>query len=65
MAGLSRKSVLGAITGRGPDDRLAASIAAALVAAQRGASILRVHDVAATIDAVAVAAAVAGAPQPA
>jgi dihydropteroate synthase len=63
MAGLSRKSMLGAITGRGPDDRLAASIAAAMVAAQRGASILRVHDVAATVDAVAIAAAVAGATQ--
>ena len=63
MAGLSRKSVLGAITGRGPDDRLAASIAAAMVAAQRGASVLRVHDVAATVDAIAIASAVVGVPE--
>ena len=55
MAGLSRKSMLGAITRRSVDDRLAGSIAAALIAVQRGASILRVHDVAATVDAIAVA----------
>ena len=54
MAGLSRKSMLGAITGRSVDDRLHASVAAALLAAERGASILRVHDVAATRDALAV-----------
>ena len=57
MAGLSRKSMLGAITGRSVDDRLAGSIAAALIAVQRGASILRVHDVAPTVDAIAVACA--------
>lgn len=59
MAGLSRKSTLGAITGRPAGDRMPASVAAALLAAQRGAKILRVHDVAATRDALAVLAAVA------
>ncbi|MFC9557894.1 dihydropteroate synthase, partial [Rhodococcus sp. NPDC056960] len=54
MAGLSRKGMLGAITGRDIDHRQAASVAAALLAAQNGAAILRVHDVAATVDAVAV-----------
>ncbi|MCZ7563906.1 MAG: dihydropteroate synthase [Burkholderiales bacterium] len=54
LAGLSRKSTLGRITGRPPGERLAASVAAALLAAQRGARILRVHDVAATRDALAV-----------
>jgi dihydropteroate synthase len=54
LAGLSRKSMLGALTGRGPQDRLAASIAAALLAAERGATILRVHDVKETRDALAV-----------
>jgi dihydropteroate synthase len=58
MAGLSRKGMLGAITGRAVTDRLAASVAAAVIAAQQGASILRVHDVAATVDAVAVVRAV-------
>jgi len=57
MAGWSRKSTLGAVTGRGATERLAASIAAALLAAQHGAKILRVHDVAATRDALAVLAA--------
>jgi dihydropteroate synthase len=56
VAGWSRKSTLGAITGRAADDRLAASLAAALLAVQRGARILRVHDVAATRDALAVLA---------
>ena len=54
LAGLSRKSMLGAIAGRPAQDRMAASVAAALLAAQRGATILRVHDVAATRDALAV-----------
>jgi len=58
LAGLSRKSVLGAITGRAVGDRLHASVAAALLAAERGAAILRVHDVAATRDALAVLAAI-------
>jgi dihydropteroate synthase len=59
LAGISRKSMLGAITGHAVDDRLPASLAAALLAAQRGASILRVHDVAATRDVLAVWHAVA------
>jgi dihydropteroate synthase len=50
MVGLSRKSVLGQLTGRAVGDRLPASLAAALIAAQRGAAVLRVHDVAATRD---------------
>ena len=54
MAGLSRKGMLGAITGRDVDHRQAASVAAAMIAAQNGAAILRVHDVAATVDAVSV-----------
>jgi dihydropteroate synthase len=54
LAGLSRKSTIGAITGRGVDDRLAGSIASALAAAVRGARILRVHDVRETVDALAV-----------
>jgi dihydropteroate synthase len=63
LAGLSRKSTLGAITGRPPAERGAASIAAALLAVERGARIVRVHDVAATKDALAVWSAVsAGVP---
>jgi len=54
LVGWSRKSTLGVITGRAVDERLAASLAAALAAAARGASILRVHDVAATVDALKV-----------
>jgi dihydropteroate synthase len=52
LAGLSRKSMLGAVTGRNvASERVAASIAAAVCAAERGASIIRVHDVAQTVDA--------------
>jgi len=58
LAGWSRKSSLGRITGKPAGDRLAASIAAALITAQNGAGILRVHDVAATRDALAVLSAV-------
>jgi dihydropteroate synthase len=54
LAGLSRKSVLGAVTGRGADDRVHASVAAALLAVRQGARILRVHDVAATRHALSV-----------
>jgi dihydropteroate synthase len=54
LAGLSRKSMLGAITGRSVGQRLSASVTAAVLAAQRGAAILRVHDVAETRDALAV-----------
>ena len=51
LAGLSRKSMLGAITGREVGERMAASVAAALLAVQRGAAIVRVHDVRETVDA--------------
>jgi dihydropteroate synthase len=54
LAGFSRKASLGAITGRAADERLAASIAAAILCAQNGATILRVHDVRETVDAVKV-----------
>jgi len=54
LAGLSRKSTLGAITGRPEEGRVAASVAAALIAVERGASILRVHDVQETVDALKV-----------
>lgn len=54
LAGLSRKGMLGKITGRDPDQRVHASVAAALFAAERGAHIVRVHDVTATRDALAV-----------
>ncbi len=58
--GLSRKSMIGEITGRkAPQDRAAGSVAAAMIAVQRGAHIVRVHDVAATVDALAVWQAVA------
>jgi len=60
LAGWSRKSTLGAVTGRGADDRLAGSLAAVLLAVQRGARIVRVHDVAATRDVLAVFAAFEG-----
>ncbi len=51
LVGLSRKSMLGRLTGRGADQRLAASIAAAVLAVERGARIVRAHDVAETVDA--------------
>ncbi|WP_374326514.1 dihydropteroate synthase [Azonexus sp.] len=54
LVGVSRKSMLGQITGQPVSERRAASVAAALLAAQRGAAILRVHDVAETRDALAV-----------
>jgi len=54
LVGLSRKSVLGVVTGRGPTQRVAAGIAAHVLAMVKGARILRVHDVAATRDAVAI-----------
>ena len=59
LAGLSRKSTIGAITGRSLGDRLAGSLAAALMAVERGAAIVRVHDVRETVDALRVYAAVA------
>lgn len=51
LAGLSRKSLLGALTGHAIADRLLPSIVAALLAVQRGAAIVRVHDVRETVDA--------------
>lgn len=54
LAGLSRKSMLGAVTGRAVGDRVPASVAAAILAVERGARIVRVHDVAATRDALQV-----------
>jgi len=60
VAGWSRKSTLGAVTGRAAEERLAASLAAALLAVERGARIVRVHDVAATRDALEVLAALDG-----
>lgn len=58
LAGLSRKSLIAALTGRDVADRLAGSITLALLAAQRGAALLRVHDVAQTVDALRVLRAV-------
>jgi dihydropteroate synthase len=54
LVGLSRKASLGEMTGRPVDQRLVASAVAALLAIQAGAQIVRVHDVAATRDAIAV-----------
>ncbi len=54
LVGWSRKSTLGWVTGRPVGERLAASVGAALLAAQAGAHVLRVHDVAATVDALRV-----------
>ncbi|MGE8216205.1 MAG: dihydropteroate synthase [Stenotrophomonas maltophilia] len=65
LAGLSRKRSIGELTGRSePRQRVAGSVAAHLIAAQRGAKILRVHDVAATVDALKVWAAVDAVPTP-
>jgi len=55
LIGVSRKSTLGAITGREVDRRLPASITAAVMAVERGAQIVRVHDVAETVDALRIA----------
>lgn len=61
LAGLSRKSMLGALLGNAPvGERVYASVAAATVAALNGASIIRAHDVKATHDALAVVAALRG-----
>ena len=62
LAGLSRKGMIGKLTGRELPERMVGSVAAALIAAQNGAMILRVHDVAATRDALAVWQAVAALP---
>ena len=60
LAGISRKSMLGKITGREVGERVFASVAAAMIAVEKGAHIVRVHDVAATRDALAVWTAVNG-----
>lgn len=54
LAGLSRKSMLGELTGQDAGHRMPASVAAALIAVQRGAKVVRVHDVRATVDAMKV-----------
>jgi dihydropteroate synthase len=54
LVGLSRKTMIGQITGRGVADRLTGSVAAAMISVLHGARVLRVHDVAATRDALAV-----------
>ena len=65
LAGLSRKHTIGELTGRDvPAERAAGSVAAHLVAAQRGALLLRVHDVAPTVDALKVWAAIDAVPVP-
>ncbi|MEL1265213.1 dihydropteroate synthase [Pseudoxanthomonas putridarboris] len=65
LAGLSRKRSIGELTGRdAPAERVFGSVAAHLIAAQRGARIVRAHDVTATVDALKVWNAVATVPQP-
>jgi dihydropteroate synthase len=54
LAGISRKGMLGRLTGRDVNERVFASVAAAVIAVEKGARIVRVHDVAATHDALAV-----------
>jgi dihydropteroate synthase len=61
LVGMSRKSMIGAVTGRPVESRAVGSAAAALLAVQRGADIVRVHDVAATADALRMLAAIEGA----
>jgi dihydropteroate synthase len=65
LAGLSRKSMLGALTGRPVGERMAASVAAALAAVARGAAVVRVHDVRETVDALKIWTAVAASESPA
>ncbi|MEH6567552.1 MAG: dihydropteroate synthase [Halioglobus sp.] len=60
LAGLSRKSMIAKLIGRDVDSRMAASLALAVMAVERGANIIRTHDVAETVDAVAMAVALAG-----
>jgi len=60
LAGLSRKSIVGKLIGRSEGERVYGSIALAVIAAQNGASIIRAHDVAATVDALRALAVVEG-----
>jgi dihydropteroate synthase len=62
LLGVSRKSLIGIMTGRPAHERLAGSVVLAGLAVQAGAAIIRAHDVAATVDAVKVATALRGAP---
>jgi dihydropteroate synthase len=54
LVGLSRKSLIGALTGKAPNERMVGSVVGAIAAVQHGANIVRVHDVAATVDALKV-----------
>jgi dihydropteroate synthase len=58
LIGLSRKSVLGQVLGSDVDERVHASIAASVISVMKGASIVRVHDVKATVDALKIVTAV-------
>jgi len=60
LAGLSRKSLVGTLTGRAAGERTYGSVALAVIAAMNGARIIRAHDVAATVDALRVVAALEG-----
>ena len=60
LAGISRKSMLGKLTGRDTNERVAPSVAAAILAADRGARIIRVHDVQETVDSLKVWEAIRG-----
>jgi dihydropteroate synthase len=62
LVGLSRKSMLGSVTGRPVEQRMPASVAAALMAVERGAQVVRVHDVGPTVDAIKLWCAVRGYP---
>ena len=64
LAGLSRKSMIGRLTGKPAAERMAGSVAAALFAVQQGARIVRVHDVAETVDALRVWQAAASSARP-
>jgi dihydropteroate synthase len=64
LVGWSRKSTLGVVTGKPVEERLAASLAAALIGVSKGARIVRVHDVAETVDALKVWCAVDNSPTP-
>ena len=63
MVGASRKSFLGTLTGAAVDDRTGGSIAAAVTAALKGVDMVRVHDVAETVQAMAVVSGVKGSPK--
>jgi dihydropteroate synthase len=63
LAGLSRKRMIGALTGRADGDRLAGSVALAVIAALNGARIIRAHDVRETVDALKIVAAATRPPE--